>query len=134
MVYRNLYSHILIVLADAGKGDSDGEDSKQVAEAETEPAEHEEESHEDDSEPKGEGELDGTDDATVTKYSYEQVRAKSENPVMSIDFKKREVGPTINLIKFKHSLFRVSVFSWNQIPVISHIKFDLSKEITRLCT
>ncbi|KAM7505452.1 hypothetical protein LguiB_004356 [Lonicera macranthoides] len=75
---------------DAGKGDSDGEDSKQAAEAETEPAEPEEETHEDDSEPKGEGELDGTDDATVTKYSYEQVRTKSEDPVMSIDFKKRE--------------------------------------------
>lgn len=39
-------------------------------------------------------------ESTQTTFSYEQLRAKSENPVTGIDFKRREVGCFMILITF----------------------------------
>ncbi|KAE8684878.1 Villin-3 [Hibiscus syriacus] len=36
-------------------------------------------------------------------YSYDQLKSKSENPVTRIDFKRREVRPTIDVLKFTGS-------------------------------
>lgn len=36
--------------------------------------------------------------STQSTFSYEQLRAKSENPVTGIDFKRREVGPFVRLL------------------------------------
>ncbi|XVE61123.1 hypothetical protein DITRI_Ditri06bG0014400 [Diplodiscus trichospermus] len=68
---------------------SEAEDSQGVTEAnETDVVS---ETNEDDSEPKQEIEQDeDASEGTQNTFSYEQLKAKSENPVTGIDFKRRE--------------------------------------------
>ena len=50
-----------------------------------------------DLEPKQETVQDENDGETsLSTFSYDQLKAKSENPVTGIDFKRREVGPIAN--------------------------------------
>lgn len=81
---------------------SETEDSQGVSDVnETEEAASVPESNGEDSNstPKLEEEQDdnGTE-AGQSTFSYEQLRAKSENPVTGIDFKRREVGSTLSMI------------------------------------
>ncbi|GMP86846.1 hypothetical protein CsSME_00039475 [Camellia sinensis var. sinensis] len=71
---------------------SEVEDSKEDSEVkETEVAEPVEESNGDDSESKQDVEQDENGSETnLSTFSYEQLRAHSENPVTGIDFKRRE--------------------------------------------
>lgn len=45
-------------------------------------------------------EEDSASGSTQSTFSYEQLRARSENPVTGIDFKRREVGPPVRSIMF----------------------------------
>ncbi|KAL3533767.1 hypothetical protein ACH5RR_007288 [Cinchona calisaya] len=67
------------------------EDSKEGSEIETELVEPAVETNGEDSEPKTDPEQDENGgEATQSTFSYEQLRAKSDNPVTGIDFKRRE--------------------------------------------
>ena len=86
---------------------SEAEDSQEVAEAkETDVVS---ETNGEDSEPKQEIEQDETGSgSTQSTFSYEQLKAKSENPVTGIDFKRREVCPAIDVFKFALSFSEYS--------------------------
>lgn len=78
---------------------SETEDSQGVSDAnENEGAAAVPESNGEDSAPKREEQQDdiGTE-AGQSTFSYDQLKAKSENPVTGIDFKRREVGSTLNM-------------------------------------
>lgn len=56
---------------------------------------------------------DNGTEAGQSTFSYEQLRAKSENPVTGIDFKRREVGSTLSMItsfKFLCVLPAISIY------------------------
>nr|GMD44702.1 villin-3-like isoform X2 [Ipomoea batatas] len=57
---------------------------------ETEVAESVEETNWAESEPKPEQEQDDSSDCSQTIFSYDRLKAKSDNPVTGIDFKRRE--------------------------------------------
>ena len=77
---------------------SEAEDSQEVTEVETGVVS---EINGEDSEPKQEIEPDEHGSgSTQSTFSYEQLKAKSENPVTGIDFKRREVCPAIDVFKF----------------------------------
>ncbi|KAA8517109.1 hypothetical protein F0562_017402 [Nyssa sinensis] len=70
---------------------SELEDSKEASEVETEVVEPVSESNGDDSVPKQEVEQDENgSESNQSTFSYEQLKAHSENPVTGIDFKRRE--------------------------------------------
>nr|GMD41766.1 villin-2-like [Ipomoea batatas] len=67
------------------------ENSKEPSEVkETEVAESVEETNWAESEPKPEQEQDDSSDCSQTIFSYDRLKAKSDNPVTGIDFKRRE--------------------------------------------
>ncbi|PKI32334.1 hypothetical protein CRG98_047281, partial [Punica granatum] len=79
-------------IENAPSENSSPEDSQEVSEhKETEEAAPVTPTSVEDSEPKQESEQYETDSASApTIFSYDQLRAKSENPVTGIDFKRRE--------------------------------------------
>lgn len=54
-----------------------------------------------DSEPKQEQEQH--DSGSSQTFSYDQLKAKSDNPATGIDFKRREVGSLINVFILVHT-------------------------------
>lgn len=65
-----------------------------------------------DSEPKQETVQDENDGETsLSIFSYDQLKAKSENPVTRIDFKRREVGPIANILTLLKYFVSVLKFS-----------------------
>lgn len=65
------------------------------------------------SEPKQETVRDGNDsESSLSTFSYDQLKAKSDNPVTGIDFKQREVGPTTNA----HSILITSMLVLKSYP------------------
>ena len=92
--------HILIHAAGI-KSETETEDSQEASNVnETEGGATVPESNGEDSTPKQEEQQDyiGTE-AGQSTFSYEQLKAKSENPVTGIDFKRREVGSTLNMTR-----------------------------------
>lgn len=72
---------------------SEVEDSQEVAELS--------ETNEEDSEPKQEIDDDENESGDIhSTFGYEQLKAKSENPVAGIDLKRREVCFAIDVFKF----------------------------------
>ena len=88
---------------------SEAEDSQEVAEAkETDVVS---ETNGEDSEPKQEIEQDENGSgSTQSTFSYDQLKAKSENPVTGIDFKRREVCPAIDVFKSTLIFFWIFMF------------------------
>lgn len=74
---------------------SETEGSQDIAELkETEEIAAASDSNADDPESKQDTLLDVNDSASSgSTFSYDQLKAKSDNPVTGIDFKRREVGP-----------------------------------------
>lgn len=69
------------------------EESKEVKEKETKTVDTVSEANSDDSESKPEvAEEENGSDCNQSIFAYEQLRAKSQNPVTGIDFKRREVS------------------------------------------
>lgn len=81
------------------------EDSQEVSEnKETDEAAPLSPTNVEDSHPKEETKQDEADTSSPpTIFSYDQLKAKSENPVTGIDFKRREV---CHVIKHCHNLFK----------------------------
>lgn len=84
------------------------ENSKEPSEVkETEVAESVEETNWAESEPKPEQEQDDSSDCSQTIFSYDRLKAKSDNPVTGIDFKRREVcicGLILLLLPYSYQL------------------------------
>lgn len=75
------------------------------------------ESNGEDSTPKQEEEQDdnggGTVESGLSTFSYDQLKAKSENPVTGIDFKRREVGSTTYNYDFHlNSSFKLAILTF----------------------
>lgn len=88
----------------------EAEDTKEASEVENTETD---ETNGEDSEPKPEPEPEpeaepeqeeNGGESTQTTFSYEQLRAKSDNPVTGIDFKRREVSCSIVRIMLKLSI------------------------------
>lgn len=68
------------------------------------------ESNGEDLEPKQETAQEENDCGSRQTFSYDQLKAKSDNPVKGIDFKKREVGSIMNVRCLVPMKFRINVF------------------------
>lgn len=80
----------------------EAEDSQEIAQAETGVVS---EKIGEDSEAQQESKQENGSGSTQSTFSYEQLKAKSENPVTGIDFKRREVCPAFDVLKFTLYLF-----------------------------
>ena len=104
---------------------SEVDDSKKVSEVkETEEGEPVLRSNWDDSGPKQDVEQDENGSETSqSTFSYERLKAHSDNPVTSIDFKRREVGWLVQLSLHSNSslfwllFFIISLFDFSGISV-----------------